>query len=148
MADSETVDALEEIYPTPITVEIASGAVEMRALGIKHLGDITRGLHVVAQILNGGEHALTYVQEHADDLLPFVAAASGLDKDALIALPGADFIKLFGGAFRANRDYFFQCADLHYGGLGIDLVRTFPGRGPAPSTTSKTAAIPSASLTP
>jgi len=148
MPDSETVDALEEIYPRSITVELASEAVKMQPLGIKHLYEIGRAIHLVAEIFNGGELALAYIQEHSADLIPVVAASSGKDEAAIAAMPGGDCLKLFGGAFRANRGFFFEYADLRYGLLGADLMKTFTGTGAAPSTTSKTADTPSASPIP
>jgi hypothetical protein len=147
MPDSEMIDALQEIYPESVTVELVSGPVEMRPLTIMELGAISRAVRVIAASLNSSEDQLNFVEERAGDLVPFVAASSGIDKAELSKRYGGEFMQLFAGALDANLDFFGRCFALRYGSTGAKLVGMINGPGQPPSTTSETADIPSASDT-
>lgn len=144
-----TVTALEEIYPEPVMVTLGAETIALRPLTIEQFGAINRAVRVIAASLNDGEEMLTYVQEHAADLIPFVAAASGKDEAAVRVLYGGDFLNLFVAAMDANESFFGACAALRFGATGMKLIRMLnSGAGLAPSTISATAGTRNASATP
>ena len=142
------VSALEEIYPESVTVTLRSGPVTLRPLTIMEFGALNRAVRVVAAALNEGPDMLDYVQEHAADLIPFVAAASGKPAEDLTRMYGGDFLTLFIAALDANADFFGRCAALRFGTTGVRLIQLITGPGPAQSTTSADTGTPNANATP
>ena len=90
---------------------------------------------MIAASLNSGEDQLLFVEEHAADLIPFVAASSGIDKDALAQRDGGEFMQLFAGALDANNDFFARCFALRYGTTGAKIIAMIGGPGREQSTT-------------
>ena len=143
------VTALEEIYPESVSVTLRSGPVTLRPLTIMEFGAINRAVRVIAAALNEGPDMLAYAEQHAHDLIPFVAASSGKSAEELAQLYGGDFLTLFVAALDANTDFFARCAAVRFGATGIKLSQLLiAGLGPAPSTTSDATATPSANATP
>jgi hypothetical protein len=148
MPDSETVDALQEIYPESVTVELASGPVEMRPLSVEHLGAMSRVACVILAMLGSSEDEMVFLEARSGDLLPFLAASSGIDREKLRKAYGGHFMQLLDGALEANLDFFARRFAYLHGNKRAKLLEMLNGLGLRRYITSETADTPIASDTP